>query len=261
MLNISSVTRRNFKRHFISNAFIELRFAPHIIDWNSLETEFKKISSQNLQLEVARKTISAELRFETKIESSGKTTHAPITNTKTDGLVAQNKENTFSIQVKNDRIIFSTQRYSGFVDLWEKIEHALSALTPLLKLDKFNWIGIRKINEIAVTNDASLGYTGAGMNKQIFTPINDGVFKPESVSLGYNRYELTEGNTRCIIDSTVRKSTDKSYLLKLDLDFNQKFDPLALSSVKAVASELNTRLFEVFVWSISDDVLKALEAE
>jgi len=48
-------------------------------------------------------------------------------------------------------------------------------------------------------------------------------------------------------------------LLKLDLDFNEAFNQLDIEQAGEKASALNEKLFQVFVWSVSEDVIKTLK--
>lgn len=257
MLNITRTQRQNFKRHYISNAFVEVRFDQRHLDWIAIEQTFKQVAADKLNLNISRRTITTEL----KLNPSDKESQQQISfdsNTQIIGLVAQNKDNTFSIQVQSDRMIFSTQKYPGFNNFWTEVENGIAILAPIFRVDKYNWAGVRKINEILATNDNGIGYTGEGLNIQLVGPIASGVFKSNALLSGASRYELSENNKRCIIGTEISRINEKDYLLKLDLDMNENFNNSSLESVKQIATALNDDLFDVFIWAASDELIKSL---
>ena len=120
MLNINKTQRKDFKRHFITNAFLELRFPTKKFEWNAIEPTFKQVAATKLGLTVGHKAFSAQLRV--NAPTKGNPNQSVESYTETIGLIAQDKENNFSIQLQNDRLIFSTRKYGGFASFWSQVE-------------------------------------------------------------------------------------------------------------------------------------------
>ncbi|MCM2353979.1 MAG: TIGR04255 family protein [Pseudobdellovibrio sp.] len=252
MFNIPQIQRTNFKKHFIKQAFIEIRFAAREIDWKALEAFYKSNINDKANVRFGMK---AQFKFTNendamKVSSEGE--H------KRESTHFSNADGTFGAEVFENRIVFFITKYDSFDSFCDSSLATFAELNKFLKIEKIVRLGIRKINELGIIDS---GYNGAGTNEMIFTPLKNNKFDSLAVKSAATKYVLEKDNVRAIVTVNASKSTSDGHILVIDLDMQNTLNfELKNADIKSELKSLNDRIFAVYTWIISDDLRNELQS-
>lgn len=258
MLKIPHNTRKAFARHFIRQAFIELRFLPVSVKWEEAHSKFQK-ECLNLTFDNVVKSLSTQVSMKTDVESEEV---QPVVNFshEVQGLDLIDSKYGIAAQIRRDRIIINTTKYSSFENLWKVSLDCFELAQKIIGAGNILWLGIRKINIVGVEVKNGI-YSGEGFNETFFTPLRQGMLDGSTVRQGETRYVLTENEITCIVKLSFHQLVNKNrYDVVFDIDLNQSFDTASdLMNVTRQAKSLNAQLFDVFCWVIAKDLRKSLD--
>ena len=255
MFNIPEVEYEVFKKHFIKSVFVELRFNPISYDWhNNLEA----FQGKMLSLGYSTSKKLTESGFQFKQEEKSKTPVIKQLSEKDIGYQTLNKDGSFILEIKRDRIVFVSHKYMGFSSLLNSIENFIPTFSEIFDVKHFNWAGLRKINEIGIENPN--GYDGGGVNQLFFSPINSGALPSNIIVHGRNTYKVAEDNVTGFINvETDKQIASNRYRLIIDIDVNNSLKKT--SDLKENLQSINKKIFGIFCWIASDDLIENLKKD
>lgn len=259
MFNIPKVDYKPFKRHFIRTGIVEIRFEPISFDWESNLDDFKN-DMASLGYPTVKKLIRSEFLFNQN--SDGKTDPTLKIATAQLGYQATTENGDLTVELKNDRIVFICQAYSRFSELWKSISTINESFSKRFNVTLFDWIGIRKINEIAVVNESG-EYNGEGLNPMFFAPINKGALQADAVVRGVNQYVVSQNEMTSSIRTSVNSQPKVGqYTVTIDLDINSKFEnSVNFADIEVKSKSMNEMIYNIYCWVISDELLDELNKE
>jgi uncharacterized protein (TIGR04255 family) len=258
MINIPKVERKAFKRHFIRQAILEVRFSPVKIDWNVFTTEElrKKLNAVGITGIVAGIKNQVQLKQEeTQIKV---VSHAGVQ----ESIQLSSSDGSTQIQILEDRFILTSPKYEDFDSFIDKGCTYVTLICEVIGVAEFIHLGLRKVNDLIVQNDGENGYDGGGVNNLFFSPIKQGIIPKNAVVAAENKYILAEGPYRLLMLIKSQKQTLDQFILTLDINW-QKDVKIGIENSDMFKKEchiLNDSLFETFFWIISDDLRDNMNA-
>lgn len=257
MIRIPHITRKSFKKHFIKNGFLEVRFQPITVDWSNFVAKYKPYFAS---LGYSGYQPGMKANFQLK-QVDGKMKLVTHTDDAQDCCIFVSDDKAATIQIHNSKMVFQSQKYLNFENFLQAFVKLSGYFFKEEKITALNFIGLRKVNELVVKDEDNKGYVGSGINNNFFTPIKGQIFDPISVQLGENRYVLKNEQNAVILTATVQRQMSNEYVLNLDIDW-QSILNVSLETADTFTKEvtrLNESLFDTYCWMISDDLRKELE--
>lgn len=257
LFNIPNLKRSNFKRHFIKNASLEIRYSSsHEIVWDDFKSRLLKVLPLG-RLDQVQEIfdISVDLGAppQKEVPASVTTKHTLM------GIRLHSKDEGLGINILSDRMIFSTPKYTSFEDFWSDFVKAYEKIEEICQ-PEINWLGIRKINNVTVIPEDGI-YRGDGVSSSFFTPVRDGSFLNEALVQGENRYSLKQDTVRANISTRFSKSsTPSGYDILIDIDINTSKAIKSKKELQASSEELNSKVYDLFCWITSNDLLTEMNS-
>ncbi|MBP9837396.1 MAG: TIGR04255 family protein [Proteobacteria bacterium] len=258
MLNIKHHARKAFSKHFIRQAFIELRYSKIEVDWKNIKIRLDK-DNPFLTFDKLNLAFAANISLEKPSVSSDKIKVAKYSNSLI-GIDLQSDDKSLIAQLRDDRIIFTCNEYTSFENFWSICSDFVTLAKTILFFNDFLWFGVRKINVVGVDVDNGT-YRGEGFSEEFFEPVRIGRFEEGFLKSGENNYLVKKDDTSCIIKLAFMQLMDKDkYEICFDIDVNKQLpQPLSFHGLKEEADNLNQMLFDVFCWVIARDLREKLE--
>lgn len=253
MFNFNKVDRFQFKRHFILNANLELRFTTLTnVDWEKVKLDIEPSFGIGTRASFLH---TADISLPPLNSENVKVTSKKI------GIQIVNEIEAYAIAIQADRWTFTSQKYQDFEKFWYQCQKFINNLQSKFPIQEFTWLGIRKINNIKFQPDDG-EYRGEGFNESIFSSVKSGFFNSKSLKLGEQNFILNENSTNAIIRNKFTQNNDQTYSVIIDLDLNKS--NISLKTTEEIfkeAKNLNDTLFSLFCWVTAPSLLDEMKKD
>ncbi|MFK5914161.1 MAG: TIGR04255 family protein [Woeseiaceae bacterium] len=262
LLNIPRAERKVFKRHFLSSVHSEIRYRPleveKILDKKEeLISEFKLLGfSENKDL------IHGEFKFDVAVEQGAKLTQKtmPI------GIVFSNQSPKCELKIEKDKIVYSDFNYSSFEEFQSRFRAIFEKVSEILSFSDdsiVNKIGFKKINSVAIQPITSFQDSLSIFNAALFGIARSDLFKFDKFKVCEETIVLEETNDKLFILRTrLTKSQEDSADAVIDSDFVKLGKDISIDEVfNEILPSLNQCHFDLFMWSVTDDMRNLMESE
>jgi uncharacterized protein (TIGR04255 family) len=252
-LNIPESKREVFKSHTIVRCIVRLDFED-VFDVSDLaKSIIPEISNKYPQ---RRKENAINLKILSKEQDSNKDNDDVI---KESVYVFFNEDNN-SIKLGNTFILIDCSNYINFDDLLEIFKTLLNKLTELYPDNKYRRLGLRKINAFfEKETENNLASFEDKLNEFYTDHLNKNVFD-SALREDYHKISVPDLND---MEMLLQFRTDKGHKdnennrrFILDIDFFTI--NIEEKDIEQKLKDLNSRLFDVYVWSIKDKLKNKL---
>ena len=189
---------------------------------------------------------------------------------KGDALQFSSDENSKVFVISEDAIIMTIagQAYTNFLDIKDEFYNFVEAIIPLIEVDSFNRVSVRKINSLdAKPNGKSDKDPGVWRDiiKEVFNPelvahISSVPPAKRLVSTVVNsRFEDGDYVLNLIYGLSPRIDEDGKREILLDIDLINSGNYSSLEEIKPRLLELNNQVFDIFIWSIPESFRESMK--
>lgn len=262
MFNIPHSERKPFKSHFIRDAFFEVRFPAININWEAVFPEISKTMTGGEFTKInLLHTFNINFVPPVKDPKGGEIKSEQIAQSSSNisGLIFQDSNLFLTANLFTDKIVLHSKQYVTFEQFLSHYEKLMKSLNQVQIKPAINWIGIRKINVLTVQSTEKV-YKGEGFNDNFFGILRNGTVKNETFVGAENRYSFQEENRNLIINVKSGKTVNRDFEITLDLDINSAKSFQSSEELAKEAKELNEKVYDVFCWTISDDLKQSMGA-
>jgi len=262
LLNIPHVERKVFTKHFLSSVHSEIRYKPlevaNIFDKkDELISEFKLLGfSENKDL------IHGEFTFDVAKDQGAKLTQkaTPM------GIVFSNQSPKIELKIEKDKIVYSDFNYSSFEEYHSKFRALFEKVSEILSFEDdclVNKIGFKKINSIAIQPITSFQDSLSIFNTALFGAARSDLFKFDKFKVSEETIILEDTKDKLFILRTrLTKTQEDSADAVIDSDFVKLGKDISIDEVfNEILPSLNQCHFDLFTWSVTDDMRNLMESE
>lgn len=260
MFNIPHLDRKPFKRHFIRDAFFEVRFPNLTVNWEKIYPEITKIMTGGEFTKInLLHTFNINFAPPLKDPKGGeiKSEQVAQSSSNISGLVFQDSNLLLTANLFPDKIVLHSKQYVTFEQFLGHYEKLIASLDQVGVRPTINWIGIRKINVLTVQSSDKV-YRGEGFNDNFFGILRNGTVQNENFMGAENRYVFQQENRNLIVNIRSGKTVNKDFEITLDLDINSVKSFQSKEELAKEAKELNEKVYDVFCWTISEDLKQSM---
>ncbi|MGK5090532.1 TIGR04255 family protein [Deltaproteobacteria bacterium TL4] len=260
ILNLPHCKRRTFKKHFLIGVYCEVEYQAMA---NTIILEKEDTLRDKLVdfgFHDSKKVVHNQFFFQ------GNHSVPQVINIQQNanpvGIAFVSLEPKRELQITSDRVVFSDYSYQGFDDFERRlkgyfkiIEKELGKLSPIK-------VGFRKINSIIVEPVTSYSDACSIFNPSLFGTLRSGIAGKDALKLIEESMVLELGQDICLIRNQF-KQLDKAdrYQAVLDFDLIRKEPGNIKNVMENILPSFNARHFDLFMWSITDTMIKLMEEE
>lgn len=248
MFNIEHHERIPFKRHFIKNVILELRFSDLITDLSTSNVEYLKSSFQKLDFN--KNTTIKHVEFSMKIDDNEP---KKAYNEEDAGLIFINEQDKSQLEITQNRMVYSESQYKSFDDFETRIIKIIGVINSLNKNIEIIYIGFRKINSIIITETKSFEDITKYFNNTIFAPLRTNLLELEKFENYKDRIEVAFENNRAIINTSVSKKTNEIFEVILDMDIINT-TPNKRTKLTDELERVNNLVYDLFIYIGTDEL-------
>ncbi len=262
LLNIPHADRKVFTRHFLSSVHSEIRYKPLEVEKifdkkEELISEFELLGfSENKDL------IHGEFKLDAAAGQGAKLTQktTPI------GIVFSNQSPKFELKIEKDKMVYSDFNYSSFEEYQDKFRTIFEKVSEILSFKDdclVNKIGFKKINSVAIQPITSFQDSLSIFNTALFGLARSGLLKFEKFKISEETIILEETNDKLFILRTrLTKTQEDAVDAVIDSDFVKLGNDINIDEVfNEILPSLNQCHFDLFMWSVTDDMRNLMEPE
>lgn len=259
LVNVTHSQRQTFKKHFLNSVHCELGLsgvAAGAIIANELpfNDAFKKLGF----LECS-KIVRGHYRMEAS--EGQEATLNMQQSTEVIGLRFVSQKPLREVNVTSQNIVVSDNAYDGFEAFSKRLESYVSIFTALIGSElRINKTGLRKINSIIIEPVQSYAEACEVFNPVLFGALRSGLVRGDALKISEEVLVLEKQNKICVLRNALKAlESSNAYEAILDFDFvdNAKYtSQQVLSDVLPCLNELH---FDMFMWTITDALLEAME--
>ncbi|MGE3975837.1 MAG: TIGR04255 family protein [Bdellovibrionales bacterium] len=258
LLNLTHQDRRKFPRHFLVSVHAEIKFDGNFTDLiinnrQKLDQQFKTLGfTQN------RKVIRGQINM--NVAKNEESTHiqqsaVPL------GIVFLSQNPRRELQILGDKIILSDFSYDGFENFKDRLSSYAKIVQGFLEIKKVSKLGFRKINAIKIEPATSLQEACAVFNPVMFARLRSGLVNDESLNVSEEVMVLERNNHICVLRNSLKKLPQpNAYEANLDFDLIDKSTASLEDTLGTKLKDLNSAHFDLFMWSVTDELIKLMEA-
>lgn len=258
LLNLQTKERRRFARHFLNSVHCEL--GPIALDTTSILSHQDTLSAELAPLGYrdVGQVYSGTFHLS---QEQGQDPHLRSESPRTEGLEFRSEHPRRIARITPDRIVVSDFSYEGFESFqthMHDVAHRVSDALGGLQLQK---LGFRKINSLNISPVESYQEACAIFNPDVFGMIRSGIAKPGALKASQETMILEDGPDICVLRLQLKRlRNDTEYEALLDFDLVNK-EKNTISTAIAKLAELNQQHFDLFMWSITDEMIAMLEVD
>jgi len=256
LLNLNKNERKLFKKHFIRDVIIEIRFSELAREKILSNAEYFKEKFEKLDF-IENKTIK-QIEFKMSIEDNEP---QKKTNAEDIGLIFLNTDEKKQLEIVGNKIVCSDKQYDNFDLFFEKINHIINILNELkIENNKIIYLGFRKINTVISTETNSFKEITDIFNEAIFAPLRTNLIPFDNFYSLKDTLEVQKEGKKCIINTSCIKREDNMHEINLDIDIinSNLADNI---NIKEELITLNQFENDIFLWSITDYFKKVMNDE
>lgn len=247
LANIDKNERKIFKRHFLRNVIIELRFSELTKESILNNQDYLK---ENLgKLGFNEHNLIQTFEFKMKIDDEKP---QKVSLEEEVGIVFLNKKKKKQLEIIENKIICTDGQYDNYDLFSEKIFNVIQIINNLnIANNKVTYIGLRKINTVVATETKDFKEITDIFNNSIFAQLRMGLIPFENFNNYKDSIEFQKDNYKCTINTACIKKSDNDFEIILDIDIinsNLKSD----CKITDELNELNQFNYDLFMWSITD---------
>lgn len=262
LLNLSTTERKVFARHFLSSVHLEIRYKPieinRLLDKKSeLEVEFK-----NLGFAETREMIRGDYQFEANKDQAPKLSQRSTLI----GIIFSNQSPKCELKIETDKIVYSDLNYSSFEKYQSKFRDIYNKVSEILSFDEsvaINKVGFRKVNSVVIQPFSSFQDGLSIFNPALFGTARSGLLKVEKFRINEETTVLEETNDKLFILRTkLIRSGEDSVDVTMDADFVKVGKDISINeALDEILPSLNQCHFDLFMWSVTDEMRHLMESE
>jgi len=262
LINLSHSERKTFARHFLSSVHSEIRYKAieigQILDKkDELISEFKLLGFSESK-NIVEGAFHLEMPENEASKLSQKTT--PL------GMVFSSQSPKYELRVEKDKIVYSDFNYSSFEEYKSKFNMLFNKVVEILSIEGdlvTSKIGFRKVNSIAIQPFTSFQDGLSIFAPSLFSIARSGLLKFDKFKVNEETVVLEETNDKLFILRTrLLKTQADTIEATLDSDFVKLGTDMNSEEIfNDVLPALNQCHFDLFMWSVTDDMRKLMESE
>jgi len=259
LVNVDHNQRKSFKRHFLNSVHCELGLSgidAGLIFANELllKDSFKKLGFLE-----SSKIVRGQYLLEASPDQEAKLNMQQ--STEAIGLRFVSQKPSREVHITPYSIAVSDNTYVGFDSFLDRLNSYLNIFTQNIQ-NNFLIIktGFRKINSIIVEPASSYSEVCEIFNPVLFGVIRSGLACADALKISEETLVLEKQSKVCILKNVLRAlNRPSSYEAILDFDLVDNNIYTATQVFEQVLPELNQLHFDLFLWAITDELLKAME--
>lgn len=259
LFNLQPHSRRRFARHFLNSVHCELG-APGLQLEQILENE-QSISAGLAELGYRGTERVYEGQFRFSARSPGEPPELSKEDARPHGLQYRSEHPRRLVRIVPGSIIFSDFAYEGFESFHNHQSDVLNSLEPIFGAITVNKTGLRKINSLIIDPVDSYIDACAIFNLDVFGLLRGGIAQANTVKATEETLVLERDEQLSVIRLQFRRAdTPKRYEAILDFDIVDRNETSTKAALE-ILPQINQRHFDLFMWSISDQMITMLDTE
>ena len=208
-----------------------------------------------LELDVVTKILDGSVKI-----NSVDNNHSVETSSKAVGLSFAQSSSNSSVNITANSILLSEYRYTGFDEFLKKLQLVYDTSSKILGEREVSRVGFRKINSILAGPVDSLAQACTMFNPSLFSVVRNGLAATSSVKLFEDTLMLERGKYSCLLKHRLRALPETGkFEFNLDFDLLRNTDLEPSSIFSEILPEMNEQHFDLFMWSVTDDMRKLME--
>lgn len=259
IFNLKRIPRKVFKKHFLNQVHCEVRFEGNVKSKIIQEKEWLTELFERLGFESVRPLMMGKLSF--KMGEKGEIPSMENDSSQI-GFTFKSQNPKKEIQISGDKILFSDYSYEGFEKFSEQFYSIILEVSKRISFVMVNKVGFRKINSIKIAPVNSLHDACMIFSPNIFKTVRSGLIVDDSLKLNEERILLEKGNNVCLAQFRIKKVQEQaSYEAHLDFDIISKNVTDIETVFNKSLPEINCAHFDLFMWAVTEDLIKLMEAK
>lgn len=261
LLNVARQVRKSFRKHFLVSVHSEIGFSALPLESILSAQQALENILRNLGFIECRQVIQGQFTFETKADESAKLSQeaSPL------GLLFISQTPRRELQILSNRLIYSDFSYDGFEDFLSRLRDLWGTIAPVIGLTEqhlVNKIGLRKINSIVMEPVSSFQDALSIFNSALFSIARSGLVIKEAFKVTEEVTVLDDrdGNI-CLLRTKLQKRNENGLEANLDFDLVRLSENNFAKTFADVLPALNQSHFDLFLWAITAELIKLMEAE
>lgn len=262
LLNLSGSERKVFKQHFLSSVHSEIRF--NSVEINIILDNKDKLDSEFKKLGFAESKKIMQGNF--KLEAGDENGQAPKLSQESEarGLVFNSQLPLRELKIEKDKIVYSDFGYVSFEEYQAKFRIIFDMACEILSINDvlINKVGLRKVNSVTIQPFLSFDNLNI-FNPALFSMARSGLLKVDKFRVNEETILLEEAKDKLFILRTkLAKKEEDSAEASLDADFVKLGDSMSVDdSFNGVLPSLNQCHFDLFMWSVTDEMRNLMESK
>ena len=246
--------RKIFPKHFLASVHSEIR---------SIEINVDQVIEKKKALESA----FADLGFK-ECQDSNNIEMKLINNTLTQtfsklGLKFINPDPKREFQIINGAIILSDFAYDNLENFMKRFYELFKTLESVLDISENSTvekIGLRKIDSIIIKPVTNIPDSLSIFNPSLFSIARSGLILIDTFSTLEEALVLQKEEHLSIVKTRLSKKADDALEANLDFDLIYRSESNFNEAFTTILKKLNQIHFDLFMWSVTDKMIKVMEA-
>jgi uncharacterized protein (TIGR04255 family) len=260
LLNVTHQPRKSFRKHFLVSVYSEIGFSA--LPLESILGAQKTLEDvlPNLGFIECRQVMQSQFTFEAKVNELAKLSQeaSPL------GLLFISQTPRRDLQILSDRITYSDFSYDGFENFLSRFKalwDAIASVVGLTEQHVVNKVGLRKINSIVMEPVSSFQDALSVFNPALFNTARSGLVVREAFKVAEEVTVLDRDGNICLLRTKLQKRNENGLEANLDFDFVNLSQNNFAKVFTEVLPALNQGHFDLFMWAVTSELIKLMEAE
>ena len=182
------------------------------------------------------------------------------------GIAFSNQSPKCELKIEKDKIVYSDFNYSSFEEYQSRFRAIFEKVSEILSFGEdclVNKVGFKKLNSVAIQPITSFQDSLSIFNPALFGMARSGLLKIDKFKISEETIVLEETNDKLFILRTrLTKTQEDAVDAVIDSDFVKLGKDISVDEVfDEILPSLNQCHFDLFMWSVTDDMRNLMESE
>lgn len=257
ILNTPTAVRKTFSKHFLSAVYSEIGFAGTGANTILTNEQSLKAFFQSQGFDISKRITQREVLMKNPEENKP----AKIDQKETPlGLMFSSSKSRVDVQILDNKIVISDFNYEGFDSFNARFKVLCEGISQFVPRAEVRKVGLRKVDSIVIEPVKSYQDACSIFNPSIFAIIRSGLVQESTLKANEEILVVEKQGVMCIFRARINQVSEVAYESSLDFDFVD-MEALSLDQVfESKLPELNNRHYEMFMWAVSDELIKLMES-
>lgn len=259
-LNLTHRDRTSYPKHFLSSVHTEFRISGWTLERVRANEAILRDKLSKVGLTSMRPVVSGSFNMERPASSSEPVKVSHQANVVGLNFFSDAPKREF--QIWGDRIVLADYKYESFESYTEGLQTFAQVAIEVLGECQITKVGLRKINSIVISPVLSYEDAFTIFNPALFALTRSGLVPPDCVKGSEDFLAIERDEYTCFLRSNlIKRSEAQSYQASLDFDLISSAVTPFQAAIRERLPYLNLVHFDLFMWAVTEDLIKLMEGK